>query len=198
MKAQRLLRDSDIREHLLQELRSPVVRPVPSLIINELPVQYGSAIIDIAVIDGELTGYEIKSDVDSLRRLAGQIDLYQEVFDRLYVVTTPSWLERVTRIIPIWVGLVIIEEEYRISVHRSAEMNIHVAMEVVLDLLTRSELSRVVKEAGLRRYSADAKHILCGRVLQAIGTEEAKRTVQRLLSQRIDWSPRQLGVKVVV
>ena len=57
-------------------------------VIYELGLCQGSARVDLAVIDGQLHGYEIKSERDSLRRLRAQADLYNKVFDRVTLVCT--------------------------------------------------------------------------------------------------------------
>ena len=56
-------------------------------IIDEMGLNLGSSIIDIAVVNGNMLGYEIKSDRDTLNRLNSQIEQYNKVFDYLNIVT---------------------------------------------------------------------------------------------------------------
>src|SRR5438132_3874390 len=57
-----------------------------TLVVDELGLQYGSGRADIAVVNGRLVGYEIKSDNDSLARLKRQISLYDAIFDSITIV----------------------------------------------------------------------------------------------------------------
>ena len=47
-----------------------------TLVVDELGLKHGKCRADIAVINGHLIGYEIKSDDDSLHRLARQVEAY--------------------------------------------------------------------------------------------------------------------------
>ena len=46
----------------------------------------GTVRIDVAVLNGEMCGYEIKSDRDTLERLPFQIEIYSKEFDKLTLV----------------------------------------------------------------------------------------------------------------
>jgi len=52
---------------------------VDTLVVDELGLNHGECRADIAVINGHLVGYEIKSNKDSLRRLEGQVNSYNAV-----------------------------------------------------------------------------------------------------------------------
>jgi hypothetical protein len=62
----------------------------------------GSVRIDVAVINGELTGYELKSDRDTLERLPLQAELYSRVFDRLILVVGKRHAKKAIEHIPEW------------------------------------------------------------------------------------------------
>ncbi len=76
------------------------------VVINELPVANWSRRADLAVANGKLQAFEIKSDFDSLRRLDGQIALFSTRFDKVILVTTSrfisSALERLPSYVEIW------------------------------------------------------------------------------------------------
>ena len=75
-----------LRATLRSRLASQHHKETDTVFIDELGVCQGSAKIDIAVVNGQLHGYEIKSDRDSLRRLSSQAVLYSKVFDRVTLV----------------------------------------------------------------------------------------------------------------
>lgn len=76
-----------------------------AMVIDELGVCRGQVRIDLAVVNGVLHGYEIKSDRDSLRRLEGQIELYSKVLDRVTLVVGDRHLAKAVNIVPCWWGV---------------------------------------------------------------------------------------------
>jgi hypothetical protein len=77
-------RDGDIRSVLLGDLGKKYPDSDHDLILEEFGCN--SARIDVAVINGALHGYEIKSDSDTTDRLEAQIYAYCGVFDFITVV----------------------------------------------------------------------------------------------------------------
>lgn len=73
-----------------------------TVLIEELGLCQGSARIDLAVVGGQLHGYEIKSERDSLRRLSAQVDLYSKVFDRVTLVCSDRHVSRSLDLVPSW------------------------------------------------------------------------------------------------
>ena len=63
------MRDRDVRGAMLQLLGAEHAGEKDTFILQELDVWSGAVRIDIAVINGELTGFELKSDRDTLERL---------------------------------------------------------------------------------------------------------------------------------
>lgn len=61
--------DLIIREALKRLLENRHAKDKKVRIIEELGVHHGTARIDIAVVNGIMHGYEIKSDQDTLQRL---------------------------------------------------------------------------------------------------------------------------------
>lgn len=71
-----------------------------SRVVEEMGLSAHAARIDIGVINGQLVGYEIKSDRDNLDRLPGQMQVYSQIFDLVTVICGPrhvqklnAWLE---------------------------------------------------------------------------------------------------------
>jgi hypothetical protein len=74
--------DVAIRPALRSRLLVEHAHDPETVLIEELGLRRGLVRVDIAVVNGLLHGYEIKSDRDSLRRLAKQVDVYSAVLDR--------------------------------------------------------------------------------------------------------------------
>ena len=72
------------------------------VLIEELGLCQGSARIDLAVVGDQLHGYEIKSERDSLRRLAAQATVYSKVFDSVTLVCGGQHVSRALDLIPSW------------------------------------------------------------------------------------------------
>ncbi|NII08266.1 sce7726 family protein [Luteibacter anthropi] len=69
----------------------------------ELPV--GRSIVDLAVYNGHSTAYEIKTELDSHRRLVSQTPDYLRAFERVIVVTHPQLIERYLTVLDERVGV---------------------------------------------------------------------------------------------
>ncbi|HHY79514.1 MAG TPA: sce7726 family protein, partial [Thermoanaerobacter sp.] len=50
-----------------------------TIFVNELDICFGTARIDVAVINGKMHGFEIKSEQDNLERLPAQIEAYNKI-----------------------------------------------------------------------------------------------------------------------
>lgn len=87
-----LLRDLHIRKPLHHWLLAAHADCPDTEILHELKIPRPSARIDIAVVNGEICGFEIKSDVDSLARITRQERAFSAVFDRVSIVITPTSL----------------------------------------------------------------------------------------------------------
>ena len=97
-----------------------------TVIIDEMGICQGRARIDVAVVNGQLHGYEIKSDRDTLRRLRGQCDSYNKVFDRVSVVCGERHISEAIGTIPDWwevLKVISIDERPRIECIRLGTRN---------------------------------------------------------------------------
>lgn len=101
------LKDSDIRRLLKKKLTSiDEFRLDPStIVIDELDVCSGLARVDVAVVNGKLHGFEIKSERDNLDRLSSQIELYSKVFNMVTLVVSESHLSKAKEMVPKWWGI---------------------------------------------------------------------------------------------
>jgi hypothetical protein len=99
------LRDSHIRSALLRELNARFPSEDDDLILQEFACK--AARIDIAVVNGALHGFEIKSDCDSLDRLSTQIAEYGKIFDFVTLVVGRKLLDYGKAEIPKWWGVML-------------------------------------------------------------------------------------------
>lgn len=95
--------ETAIRRALVERLRSECAPG--HVLIEELGIENGAARVDVAVAGGLLEGFEIKSDLDTLDRLARQMHAYHRVFDTVTLVTTAAYIEQAEKLLPRWWGL---------------------------------------------------------------------------------------------
>ena len=74
-------------------------------LFEELGIEGGEARVDLALVDTQLSAFELKSDLDSFSRLHNQIHAYNRVFDRVTLVTGPVYSEASLALMPAWWGV---------------------------------------------------------------------------------------------
>lgn len=89
----------------------------PDLIINEVPFFKGSRRADLVIIEeNKLIGFEIKSELDSLKNLKKQIDDYIKIFDIVYVVIDKKFIQnKELNELPNSVGIIIYDKIIKIK-----------------------------------------------------------------------------------
>ncbi|MBX9303413.1 sce7726 family protein, partial [Serratia marcescens] len=75
-------------------------------IINEMVVANWSRRADLAVANGHLQAFEIKSDFDSLKRLDGQLEIFTSRFEKVTVVCAPKFTYEVKKKVTPEVGVI--------------------------------------------------------------------------------------------
>lgn len=86
-----------IREQLIKELAKQ--HPYNTEFLAELPIARFSRRIDLVMANGSLSGFEIKSEQDSLQRLAGQLETYVQYFENVTVVCASKHLDNVMKMV---------------------------------------------------------------------------------------------------
>jgi len=147
------MNDRDIRTVLKEELMRKYAKDNDTLVLDELGIRHGAARIDLVVVNHQLHGYEIKSDLDSLRRLPDQIKAYSSVMDRVTLVVGYRHAYDALRMVPEWWGVRLAEMKKQsgtvvLSDARSARDNPKVDLNAVTALLWRNEALGVLEEIG--------------------------------------------------
>src|SRR3989442_15101479 len=97
------------------QLRSAVKRKVlaryqndpNTRILDELGLRHGAARVDIAVVNGIIHGFELKSDSDNLKRLPSQVQIYNSVLDKVTLVVGRRHASAAIALVPRWWGITI-------------------------------------------------------------------------------------------
>lgn len=162
-------------------------------IIEELGIRHGSVRVDIAVVNGIMHGYEIKSDLDNLKRLPEQMREFNTVFDQLTLVVGKQHLYQAMQIVPEWWGIKIakINSANRVFFQtiREAEENKKQECASIARLLWRGEALRILEEhdraEGVR---SKPRELIYTRMANELDIETLKSEVRDvLLNSRGDW-----------
>jgi len=106
----------------------------------------GSCKADLVILNGTATVYEIKSERDSLARLANQVENYKRVFAKVNVIASEGHIEGVLKTVPADVGLMCLSKEYRIQTLReAADCPERICPATVFGSLRASEASAILK-----------------------------------------------------
>lgn len=191
MKTRVSLRDSEIRESLRNQLRLLHADEPDTAIIDELSLSSGKARVDVAVVNGSLSGFEIKSDFDTLCRLGNQTLVYQLCFDTLTLVTGSSHLNACKECLPSWWGIweatrkqggdVVLRER------RKAKRNRRISAVEVAKLLWRSELVSLFSDLGLPVKTNQTRRTLQLAICSHLSDQDLIAQVRRCLKLRGDW-----------
>ena len=99
------LDDPIIRSALRSKLLLDHSNDHGAVLLEELGLCRGRVRVDLAVVNGQMHGYEIKSDCDRLSRLDVQAEIYTKVFDRVTLVVGDRHLEQGMVAVPAWWGV---------------------------------------------------------------------------------------------
>lgn len=190
--------DASIRVVLKENLKNIYQNDPGTVIFEELGVAHGSARVDIAVVNGIMHGYEVKSDLDTLRRLPEQMDVYNSVFDQVTLVVGQSHLYEAVKLVPDWWGIKIakttnLANEIIFSNIRDAETNPDQDNMAIAALLWRNEALAILEEIdhadGVR---SKPREVIYERLIEVLDNKTLKAKVREYLCTRINWKPDRL------
>ena len=142
-------RDRDIRAALLPVLKKKYLHSEQDLALEEF--KCNSARADIAVMNGVMHGFEIKSDSDTLFRLSDQVSAYEGVFDLITVVVGRRLLEAVEADLPPHCGIILArltDGRVRLTHKRPAKKNPNQRPRDLARLLWKSEALDLLRKAN--------------------------------------------------
>jgi hypothetical protein len=180
--------DHDIRSALHKTLAKQF-QDLNFEIIHELGLARGSTRVDVAVVARTgLYGFEIKSDVDVLKRLPGQVKLYSEVCDYASVVTTTKHLEEVVGMLPTWWGIFLASDEtgkVKFKVNTLPQKNPTLNITKLTRMLWRDEALEFLKRRGEDRgLQNKAKRHAWERIQKVASPDEIKAFLRERLKAR--------------
>ncbi|MBI2604449.1 MAG: sce7726 family protein [Deltaproteobacteria bacterium] len=189
-KSTRIL-DEHIRSALLSRLHAEHSHDSDVRIIEELGVCQGSSRVDVALVNGSIHGFEIKSASDDLSRLPTQIDLYGRVFDTVTVVVSPCHLRDARAIIPKWWGISIAQEsseELSLRTIRKPKKNPQKDAFYLAQLLWKDEALDVLRQVGqCKGLVSKPREVIWKKISEVLSLKEVSEVVRKQLKTRPHW-----------
>lgn len=183
--------DKDIRQALHSQLEAIFKDDHDTIIVDELDVCYGSARVDVAVINGALHGYEIKSERDTLDRLPHQVEQYNKVFDFVTLVCGEKYLDKIDQAIPSWWGVYAVEQsstEIQVREVREPQQNETLNPFALAQFLWRDEMLEILpKYTNDKMIKKSPKYKLWRFLSENMAICELQEYVKLCLKARTNW-----------
>lgn len=181
------MKDSCIRQLLKEKELAFYINDSKSKVVDELSLPVAKARIDLAVINGALHGYEIKSASDTLQRLPAQIEAYSKVFDYLSIVTEKKYSKKILNFVPSWIGLIECNDKKDLKTLRKPKLNKNKESFFIAKLLWREELINILTEHQIPFKKKDRNWILCEILSSNLEIEFLSQIVRENLRKRKEW-----------
>ena len=157
-----------------------------TVVMDELGLCQGNVRVDVAAVNGELSGFEIKSPADTLARWPRQCRIYSKVVDRAWLVATEKTLEAARA--PGWWGLIrIVETPDRLGLRviRDAVRNPSPDPYAIACLLWRDEAIDTLAKFGLDRgVRTKRRRVIWERLAADLPLDDLRRAVRSALKVR--------------
>jgi hypothetical protein len=186
------MNDRQVRTALLRRLSARFSRDPNTLILEEFGIGHGSTRVDVAVINGRMHGFELKSDKDTLDRLPHQVHAFSSVFDRVTLVVGYRHAYEALQIIPEWWGVKLAEEKenggVQLSEARGPRNNPAVDPISVAELLWREEALNLLQEFGAaEQVRSRPRGVIYQKLVQTISVAQLQELVRKQLRTRTTW-----------
>lgn len=182
------LTDAAIRPSLRSLLLSTHADERNTVVLEELGLCRGRVRVDLAVVNGLLHGYEIKSDRDGLRRLDVQVEMYSKVLDRATLVVGDRHLADAQEVLPGWWGVVRIKTTRcgpRFSTVRQARRNPARDPRALVELLWLEDALALLERHQMARGArGKPRRMIWDRICKHLGVDEIAEAVRTQLKSR--------------
>ncbi|MBK8088087.1 MAG: sce7726 family protein [Chitinophagaceae bacterium] len=186
------MRDFVIRQAFHKSVLKPAHEDAATFVVDELGLKNGEIRADIAVLNGKLVGYEIKTENDTLTRLPAQVTAYNEVFDKAYIIISKNHLEKALETIPEWWGIYMIkvnsDSQYFFSCVRNAKINRQIKSFSLSQLLWKAEALEVANKLLHHNIKpTTSKHEVYDIISGTCSSKKLSKIVIHYLKQREHW-----------
>lgn len=186
------MRDRDVRTAVLKKVIADHVADPSTRVIEELGLEHGACRVDIAVVNGFLHGYELKSDSDTLSRLPLQIEAYSKVLDRATLIAGEKHINAALDLLPNWWGIKVATRGPRGAVHietiRPVSNNPSASPVHIAQLLWRDEVAAILEGLGVEKKALRTNRAgLYSLLTTIVSLVELRQMVRERLKLREAW-----------
>ncbi|MCF8302728.1 MAG: sce7726 family protein [Bacteroidales bacterium] len=175
-----ILKNSFLNEWLIKELGK-----TNSQVFNEFKI--GNAIADLVMFNGTSKVFEIKTELDSGKRLTSQIKYYKKVFNQIYLIVPSSKIHQYQDH-DSNVGIITFDENSISSfrVIRESETNLNIDFETIMGILHTTEYKRIVEEhfGKLPKMTSFSQYSICKELISKISPVELSLYFNELMKKR--------------
>jgi len=185
-------KDTEIRAALHDKKLSALRNAPDTIVIDELGLSHAKARIDVAVINGCVHGYEIKSSLDTLDRLPVQIEFYAQCLEKLTLVCAPRHIDKATNAVPEWCGLLEAKKGARgalsFTTVRKAATNTQVNAVQLAHLLWRPEALALVSRLDVpEKFAKMPRKELYEIIASHLSIKQITTEIREFMQQRQAW-----------
>lgn len=186
------MNDIDVRQAVHKKLLRRYRSDKETLVVDELGVCQGSARVDIAVVNGIIHGFELKSAKDNLNRLPAQVKYFSSVMDKMTLVVSDNHYDEAIKVIPGWWGIKIATQGQRGAIHistaRRERTNQHVDPWALSQLLWHEEILSGLDICGIiKGVKSKPRWELWQKLAAEMPICQLKNFVRSALKSRADW-----------
>lgn len=156
-------------------------------VFNEFKV--GNSIADIAFFNGESKAFEIKTDLDTPKRLKKQIADYQRIFDKCYIVIPDDKYEQYCNVVTPEIGIITLSKIGRrinLEEKRTAINNDTIDVDMLINILRTDEYKKlIIEENGyLPSVPGHNMYNACRELMNEISTHKLKSFFCEIVKER--------------
>ncbi len=185
------MRECDVKEALNRSIRLMHAHEADTRILPEMVLGRGSSRIDLAVVNGKLHGYEIKSDSDTLYRLEAQAEAYNAVFDEITIVVGSRHFVEVEKSVPNWWGILRAEscgERVELFKIRQPMANPQQSIQAIASLLWKEEAIHLLQQhASVRGIGCKNRNALSVEISDRLDLRIVAKYTREALKSRVRW-----------
>ena len=184
------MKDIDVRDALQKTFLKKFFHDENSRVIPELDICNGEARIDIAVVNGHLHGFEIKSEQDTLTRLANQVTAYSKVFDYLTLVVAEAHIDSANKLLPECWGIIraSMRQAVSLKVVRPAHINRAVSPFALCQFLWKEELVALSALYGISGLTSKSTKLeFCEVLSRSMKPQILAKSIRETLKSRSSW-----------
>lgn len=153
--------------------------------LRELPVS--NSIADFIIINGKAQVYEIKTELDTLQRLDGQLKDYYKAFKYVNVITDAKYVEKVKRVVNKDIGIYTLTKRNQIHEERPAqEHTSELQSNVMFKILRKNEFEQlnISKFGKLPQVGASQYYKANFKLFSRLSKDEQQAELTYILKQR--------------